>query len=166
MKQLGNLLTKHRNTFLITLLATTLTLSGFSNRMTRKSSSVNIPVTEVAAQPINALEEFRHQRDQATLTDIAALEKLTAQTTLDEQTREEAALQLQSIIAVRQAQAAIEGTLSGSSLSPCVVVVQNDSMTIVTGKTAITEKDSALVMTLAAAHAGVEPESVRIIPAE
>jgi hypothetical protein len=39
-------------------------------------------------------------------------------------------------------------------------------MTLVTAKSTITDKDSTLVLTLAAAHAGIRPENVRIITAE
>lgn len=166
MKHVGDLLAKHRNVFLIGLLAATLAFSGYVKQENTKAASVNIPVTEVAAQPLNALEGFRQQRDQSVLTDIAALEKLIALPDLDDNTRQEAAACLQSIIEARQAQSALEGALSGSSLSPCVTVVQNGSVTIVTDKSTITEKDSALVMTLAAAHTGASPENVRIIPAD
>ncbi len=166
MKRLGDLLTKHRNTFLLGLLVTTLAVSGYANQEEGKTASVDIPVTEVFSQPLSALESFRQQRDQSALADIAALEKLCSQNTLDEQTRGEAAAQLQSIIDERQAQTALEGALAGSSLYPCVAVVQNGNVTIVTEKSAVSDKDSALVLTLAAAHAGASPEDVRIVPAQ
>ncbi len=168
MKTLGELLTKHRNAFLILLLVTTLAVSGYANqeRLRAASATVDIPVTEVAAQPLSALESYRQQRDQEALSDIAALEKLCAQTTLDAATREAAAEQMQEVIANRQAQSALEDALVGSSLSPCVAVVAGGSVTIVTEKSAVTSKDTALVLTLAAAHAGAAPENVRIISAE
>jgi len=165
MNKLGELLTKHRNAFLLTLLVTTLAVSGYANqeRLGASVATVSIPVTEVASQPISALEAYRQQRDQTALADIAALEKLCAQQTLDTPTREAAAAQLQEIIDARQGQSALEGALAGSSLSPCVAVVSSGSVTIVTEKDSITAKDSALVMTLAAAHVGAAPENVRII---
>lgn len=168
MNHLGEWLTKHRNAFLLTLLIATLAVSGYTNRQRLKDSgtTVSIPVTEVAAQPISALEAYRRQRDQTALADLAALEKLCAQQTLDASTREAAAAQLQAMIADRQGQSALEGALAGSSLAPCVAVVSNGSVTIITEKVSITEKDSALVMTLAAAHVGVAPENIRIITAK
>lgn len=163
--KLGELLTKHRNAFLLILLVATLIISGHANREELRfaSASVDIPVTEVAAQPVSALEAYRQQRDSEALADIAALEKLIAQTTLDASTREAAADQLQEIIDNRQGQSALEGALSGSSLYPCVAVVSGGSVTIVTEKAAITDKESALVMTLATAHVGASPDKVRII---
>lgn len=165
--KLGELLTKHRNAFLILLLVTTLAVSGYANRERLQSTSmaVDIPVTEAAAKVVSALEAFRQQRDADDLADIAALEKLITQDTLDKTTREAAAAQLQTIIDNRQAQSALEGALVGSSLYPCVAVVEGGSVTIVTDKSAVTDKDSALVLTLTAAHTGVSPEKVRIITA-
>lgn len=163
--KLGELLTKHRNAFLLILLVATLIISGYVNQEEPQatSASVDIPVTEVAAQPVSALEAYRQQRDQEAKADIAALEKLISQTTLDASTREAAADQLQEIIDNRQGQSALEGALSGSSLYPCVAVISGGSVTIVTEKSAVTDKESALVMTLAAAHVGASPEKVRII---
>lgn len=164
----GDILTKHRNLFLLMLLVITLLVSGIANRqrLEAASSTVEIPVTEVLAQPSSALEAYRMQRDEAALVDISALEALCAQANLDSRTREDAAQRLQAIIDSRQAQTALEGALLDSSLSPCVAVVSNGSVTIVTEKTSVTDKAAALVMTLAAAHAGASPENVRIITAE
>ena len=167
MSNIGEMLTRHRNLFLLALLITTLAVSGYASRqrLQERSATVDIPVTETVAQPQSALDRYRQQRDQEALSDIAALERLIAQATLDESTREAAAAQLQEIIDNRQAQSALEGALSGSSLYPCAAVVSGGSVTIVTQKSTVTDKDSALVMTLAAAHVGVAPENVRIITA-
>ena len=168
MTMISDLLTKHRNTFLLLLLVTTLIISGYANRerLEAASATVDIPVTETIARPASALETYRQQRDEAALTDMAALEGLCAQSTLDQKTREAAADRLQTIIDSRQAQSSLEGALSGSSLYPCVAVVQDGCVTIVTEKSVVTEKDSALVLTLAAAHVGAAPENVRIITAK
>ena len=163
----GEWLTKHRNTFLLLLLAATLFLSGYAHQQEAKTASatVNIPVMETAAQPLSPLERYRRQRDQETLADIESLEALVAQPLLDDATREAAADRLQKIIDCRQAQYALEGALVSSKLAPCVAVISGDALTIVTSKADITQSDSALVMTLAQAHAGIEPANVRLITA-
>ena len=168
MNKLGDLLTKHRNSFLLGLLIITLAVSGYASRQqaAEASATVEIPVTEAVAQPLSPLETYRQQRDQEARSNIAALEKLIAQVNLDEATRDAAAQQLQQIIDNRQAQSALEGALIGSSLYPCAAVVSDGSVTIVTEKAAVTDKDSALVLTMAAAHAGASPENVRIISAK
>ena len=162
MNKLGVLLTRHRNAFLLTLLATTLALSSLAGQPS-PPATVYIPVTEAAAAPVSALEAYRLQRDQDTLADIAALEELIAQPLLDASTRENAADRLQEIIDCRQAQSALEGALVSSSLAPCVAVIAENCLTIVTEKADITSRDSALILTLAAAHASVKPENIRII---
>lgn len=168
MNQLGKWLTKYRNVFLLALLTLTLVVSGYANqqRVKAASSTVSIPVVETAAQSLSPLETCRQQRDQEALQDMAALEALVNQPLLDEATRESAADHLAVLVGNRQAQSALESALSGSSLHPCVAVVSSGSVTIVTEKSAVTEKDSALVLTLAAAHTGASPENVRIITAE
>ena len=165
MTKLGELLTKHRNVFLIVLLVTTLALSSLASQPV-SSVTVDIPVTQTAAAPLNPLQAYRMQRDQDALADIAALEALVAQPLLEASTREDAADRLQEIIDCRRAQSAMEGALVSSSLGPCIAVLEGGSLTIVTEKTDVTSKDSALVLTLAAAHTGVKPENIRIITAK
>ena len=163
--KLGEMLTKHRNLFLLLLLAATLLVSTFVRRE-NTVPTVSIPVTETAAQASSALEAYRQQRDADAKSDMAALEALCSQATLDERTLADAAAQLQRIIDYRQAQSALEGALLNSSLYPCVAVVSNGNVTIVTEKSTITDKDTALVLSLAAVHAAAAPESVRIITAK
>ena len=162
MNKLGVLLTKHRNAFLLTLLATTLAFSSLAGQSAPPVTE-EIPIIETAASPTSPLQAYRLQRDQDTLADIAALEALIAQPLLDASTREDAADRLQETIDCRQAQSALEGALVSSSLAPCVAVIADGSLTIVTEKATITDRDSALILTLAAAHASVKPENIRII---
>ena len=162
MNTLGTLLARHRNAFLLMLLITALAFSSLAGQSSTPAT-VDIPVIGAAASALSPLQAYRLQRDEDALADIAALEALIAQPLLDTATREDAATRLQGIIDCRQAQSALEGALVSSSLAPCVAVIAGDSLTIVTEKAVITERDSALVLTLAAAHAGVKPENIRII---
>lgn len=163
MSRLGDLLTQHRNTFLVALLIVTLILGSHARSNDSAAAMVNIPVTETAAASVSALEIFRQQRDQAARADIAALERLIAQGDVDDKTRTDAAERLQGIIDTRQVQTAIEGALTGSSLYPCAAVLQGGILSIVTEKSTVTDRDAALVMSLAADHGGIAPEDVRII---
>ena len=63
----------------------------------------------------------------------------------------------------REYQQALETALASTALAPCAAVVSGGSVTIITGKTDISPQDSALVLTLAAAHAGAKPSDVRIL---
>ncbi len=168
MNRFGTLLTRHRNLFLLLLLLSTLLVSSIANRtrLERAASTVNIPVTEVVAQPDTSLERFRRQRDETARADRSALEALCAQENLDSRTREDAALRLTRLVDEQQKQTAMEGALINSSLSPCVAVVTGSSLTLVTQKQTLTGRDTALVMSLAQTHVGSSPEEIRIITAE
>lgn len=157
---------KNLNLILIGVLLATMVVSYAANqrRLAEESSTVSLPVVKVA-EPSSALETYKAQREETALADMAALQSLCEQESVEQATRNDAAVQLQTIVARRQQQSALEGALVQSGLSPCVAVITEGSVTIVTGKESISSAESALVMTLAQAHAGVQPSGVRIITA-
>jgi len=158
---------KHVNALLLACLLITLAASWFftNQRLTEAAATVSLPVEQVSVPSANRLEEFRTRRDETTLADIATLQTLCDQENLDASTREDAAAQLRRIVDTRQAQLALEGALTQSGVSPCVAVITEGSVTVVTDKPTISDGESALVMTLAQAHAGVAPSGVRVITA-
>lgn len=168
MNKHGSFLTRYRNAFLTVLLMTTLVVAGLASQERLRSSpkTVAIPVVSTAASVLTPLEIFRQERDTSVQADMAALQALCDQPLLEDATREDAADRLQELVAYHQAQLALEGALSLSSLAPCAAVVTQGSVTIVTEKQEITDRDSALVLSLAAAHANTPPSGVRIITAE
>jgi len=158
---------KHVNALLLACLLITLAASWFftNQRLTEAAATVSLPVEQVSVPSANRLEEFRTRRDETTLADIATLQTLCDQENLDASTREDAAAQLRRIVDTRQAQLALEGAPTQSGVSPCVAVITEGSVTVVTDKPTISDGESALVMTLAQAHAGVAPSGVRVITA-
>ena len=164
---MNQFLVKYRNYFLFVALLATLAVSYFAQqeRLLEASTTVNLPVEQVTASPSGKLEEFRLRRDASLQTDMAALQALCDQENLTAQTREDAAAKLQALIDTRQAQLALEGALTQSGVYPCVAVISPGSVTIVTEKATLSDGESALVMTLAQAHAGVEPSGVRVMTA-
>lgn len=158
---------KHINALLLACLLITLAASWFftNQRLTEAAATVSLPVEQVSVPSASRMEEFRTRRDETTLADIATLQTLCDQENLDAATRQDAAAQLQRIVDTRQAQLALEGALTQSGVSPCVAVITEGSVTVVTDKPAISDGESALVMTLAQAHAGVAPSGVRVITA-
>ena len=165
---MGNWIHKHRNLLLLALLLTTMAVSYLVNQrqLAQEASAVTIPVTEVSAPTAAPIEQFRQERDAAALKDMAALETLCAQDNLDAQTRADAAAQLKRLIDVRQKQTALEGALLESCIAPCAAVVAEGSVTIVTEKATLTDGETALLLTMAQTHAGVEPSGVRVMAAE
>lgn len=159
---------RHRNMLLATLLLVTLAASSLANqeRLAKEASTVVLPVVETTAKPVSKLEQFRTQRDETSLNDMAALQALVDQTSLDDQTRAQAAAQLQSLIDVRQKQLALEGALLESGIYPCVAVVSQRNVTIVTEKETLSNGETALLLTMARTHADADPSSVRVITSE
>lgn len=156
---------RHRNLLLIIALLLTLSVSWFFNRerLRQASVTVSLPVEKVT-QPAGALiTDYRTRRDAAYADDAAALERLCGQENLSRETREDAAAQLQQMIARREAQSALETALEGSGIAPCMAVVSPGSVTIVTEKDTLSQGESALVLTLAQAHADVPPSGVRVL---
>lgn len=160
-------LVRHRNALLLVCLLLTLAVSCLMNqeRLLEAAATVSLPVEQVSTSPTSRLEEYRLRRDETTLRDMAALEALCQQENLAAQTREDAAAQLQELVASRQAQLDLEGALTQSGVYPCVAVVSTGSVTIVTEKETLSDGESALVLTLAQAHAGVAPSGVRVMTA-
>ena len=158
---------KNLNPILIGVLLATMVISYAANqrRLSEATATVSLPVLSVTAPPGSALETYRRQREETALADMAALQALCGEESLDEDARAGAANQLQQLIARREQQSALEGALAQSGLSPCVAVITEGSVTIVTEREDVSAAESALVMTLAGAHAGVSPSGVRIITA-
>lgn len=165
---MGNWLHKHRNMLLITLLALTLTASCLANQhyMEEIAPTVSLPVMQTTQAPLSYIEQYRKERDASALKDMAALETLVNQADLDPQTRADAAAQLQRMVSQRQKQTALEGALVQSGVYPCAAVVEEGSVTIVTGKADLSDGETALVLTMAQLHAGVLPSGVRVITAD
>ena len=155
------------NLILIILLMATMVASYFVNQRQQQAASttVSVPVVQVSPAPAG-VEGFRTQRDETALQDMAALQALCDQEQLDDATRQDAAALLQRLIDQREKQSALEGALCETALAPCVAVVSEGSVTIVTEKEGLTSGETALVMTMAQAHAGVEPSGVRVVTAQ
>ncbi len=160
-------LTKYRNVFLLVLLVGTLCASSLyqQQRLEDGSQRVSIPVIATGGNATDPLAAYRQTRDSAYLADKASLERLCDQDALDRQTREHAADRLQALVTQHQAALALEGALLTSDLAPCVAVVTAGSVTVVTGKEDLTDQDSALVLSMAKAHADASPADVQIITA-
>lgn len=158
---------KHRNALLLLCLLVTLAASWFftNRRLTEAAATVSLPVEPVSAPVASHLDAFRARQEEAYRSDTAALQALCDQENLSSATREDAAAQLRRMVDTRQTQLALEGALAQSGVSPCVAVISPGSVTVVTEKASLSDGESALVMTLAQAHAGVEPSGVRVMTA-
>ncbi len=157
---------RHRNACLVVLSLLTLAATLLQDKQDDAPASVSIPVMAASGDEAVPVAAYLRKRDADALRDMAALEALIAREDVSAEIRNAAADQLRGMAAARQAQTAIEGALINSSLYPCAAVISNGVLTLVTGKSAVTEKDSALVIALAALHAGLSAEKVCILTAE
>lgn len=158
---------KHRNALLLAALLITLTVSYLATqrRLTADVPTVALPVEQVTPAPSGALETFRAARESALLSDMAALQSLCEQEAVDPAIRDDAARQLQTLVERHEQQLALEGALSASGVYPCVAVINEGSVTVVTERSDLSDGESALILTLAQAHAGVAPQGVRVTTA-
>lgn len=165
MKTSSGWLTRHRNFLIFTLLLTTLCASSLTYRQRTEDheTSVSLPLIQPAKASDDPIEAFRRQRDQDIAADLSALQALIDQDKLDDQTRHDAALQLQSLVDAREKQLALESALLSSGIYPCVAVISPGNVTIVTRKETLSEAETALLLTMAQVHAGAEAASVRVI---
>lgn len=159
-------LTKHRNILLVAVLAVMLAVSGRLSRKQSESGSgtVSLPVSYTSASAgLSEMEQYRRRRDDTALQDMAALQAVIDNAALDDQTRRDAAGRLQLLVEQREKQSALEGALLESSLWPCVAVVSAGSVSIVTEKESLSDRENALLLELSQAHTDIAPSGVRVI---
>lgn len=162
MKEMKPFAARHSRLLLISILTVTLLVSSEANRRSHEDTVfTSLPVTTTTAG--EAVAVYIADRDSAHDKDMAALLALTENEAIDLQTRQTAAEQMTVLAANSESQQALEAALASTALAPCAAIVTNGSVTLVTGKTEITAQDSALVLALAAAHAGAKPTDVRIL---
>lgn len=157
-------LKKHRNALLLAALLLTLTASCLAqqHRLQHSVPTVALPVETAAPPHAGTLESFRRQREAAHLSDVAALQALCEADNVDAAIRSDAALQLQAMVQRHEQQLALEGALASSGVQPCVAVINEGSVTVVTDRHTLSEGETALILTLAQVHAGVSPSGVRV----
>lgn len=167
MKKFLAFLLRHKNATLVSVLAFTLCF-GIGQQVFHPHSAaqtVHLPLVS-SETSLSPLEAFRMSRDNSYQQDTSALETLVSADKTDNTTHQQAADTLEKLILCHQTQLALEGALSTSALAPCCAVVTDGSLTIVTEKAEITAEDTALVLTLAKTHAGLDAANVQILTAE
>lgn len=158
-------LVRHKNPLLLLMLFGTLLVA--SRVLPRESTPlpVSLALTDVS-DTLSPIESYRLTRDSEFRADLASLQTLAATESLEKRTREEAAQQAANLIALHQAQLALEGALADSSLAPCAAVLTEKALTLVTSKEEITQEDTALVLSLAQLHTTVSAENIRVMTSQ
>lgn len=158
-------LVRYRNLLMLGLLVIMLIVTSVrAGRQTDAGSTVTIPVSYTAkGASADPVESYRTRRDTEELHDMAALQALYDNGTLEDAIRQKAAERLIEMTEARSIQNSMEGVLLGTALSPCVAVYSSGCLTIITAKEELTEGETTLVLTLADAHAGLDPSCIRVV---
>lgn len=157
---------KYRNVLLLGVLVIMLAVSSQLNteRLAEETKTVSLPVAYPGNDTVtDPMEQYRQQRDETAMQDMAALQALVDAEKLDDQTRQDAAQRLATLVERREQQMDLEGALLESGLWPCVAVVSTGSVTIVTEKETLSDSERTLLLTMVQAHTSVDAGSVRIV---
>jgi len=105
----------------------------------------------------------RLSRETAYDRDVAALEALVGNETVDASTREMAAQQLSMLIAEHQSEIRLEAALLEAGYHSAVVLVNNGSVTVMVAQDQLTEENSEQILSLCLAHTEAGAENIRVM---
>ena len=118
------------------------------------------PAPTLAPESLTA----RQTREAAYEKDLAKLEKLLENNALQEETRQQAASQLARMIDQHQLELGLEEALTNAGFAPCLVLMQNDALTVAVSASEVTAAQSAVILSICLAHTEVAAENIRIMP--
>ncbi len=106
----------------------------------------------------------RQQREVAYQKDLSKLEALLQQENINEETKQQAALQMTRMVGWHQTELALEEALVSAGFAPCLVLMQNDALTVAVSASEVTAAQSAVILSICLAHTEVAAENIRIMP--
>ena len=132
----------------------------------RGNHSEATPMPVVTAVPTLQPESLtaRQTREAAYEKDLAKLEALSGDETLQEETRQQAARQMTRMIEQHQLELGLEEALINAGFAPCLVLMQNDALTVAVSASEVTAAQSAVILSICLAHTEVAAENIRIMP--
>ena len=125
-------------------------------------STVSLPVLKQSAEELTPLEAWRGRKTTQRKEDMAALQALLDNKDADEAAKEDAAALLTRLVQWNEEETALEGALLNGGISPGAVIRSEGAVTIVTEKSALSDGERALLLTMAQTHTDVPPEGVRV----
>lgn len=117
----------------------------------------------VTPAPGTAPATGRTARELAYDKDMAALQALIENGKADEAILDQAAEQLTKMTANHQTEMGIEEALTKAGFDPCMVLLQNDAMTVTVSALELTATESATILAVCAAHSDVAVDNIRIM---
>lgn len=127
------------------------------------AASTASPAVTPTSTPGTAPATGRTARELAYDKDMAALQALIENSKADEAILDQAAEQLTKMTANHQTELGIEEALTKAGFDPCMVLLQNDAMTVTVSALELTATESATILAVCAAHSDVAVDNIRIM---
>lgn len=121
------------------------------------------PAPAVIAQPTLAPQSARDARETAYDKDIATLRALLDDARTDADTRAQAGERLTLMVGEHQSELGVEQALTSAGFAPCLVLMQNGSLTVMVSEPELSGTQSATILSVCAAHTDVAVENIRIM---
>lgn len=118
------------------------------------------PVPTLAPESLTA----RQAREVAYEKDMAKLQALLQDEAAGEETRQQASLQITRMVEQHQMELGVEEALTNAGFAPCLVLMQNDALTVAVSASEVTAAQSAVILSICLAHTEVAAENIRIMP--
>ena len=146
---------------------------AYQQRQLTADGEVLLPVVRVeeetlvtSAGALDALESYRQRRETQRQQDVDSLKQMiqSEHTTLE--ARQDAQETLERLVEEGEKERAMEGAMTAAGFSPCLCVVEGESITLMVGRKNLAQGEANLLLTLAQHHAGAAPEKVMILTGE
>lgn len=131
----------------------------------RKEAAQQTPAPSSVVSPSrpSEVQSARQIRENAYQKDLATLRELSADETIQEETRQQAARQIERMTAQHQMELGLEEMLTNAGFAPCMVLIQNDALTVAVSASQITAAESAVILSVCLAHTEIAAENIRIM---
>jgi hypothetical protein len=131
----------------------------------RKGAAQQTPAPAITVSPSRPPEaqSARQTREDGYQKDLSTLRALTEDEGIQEETRQQAARQIERMVAQHQMELGLEEMLTNAGFSPCMVLIQNDALTVAVSASEITAAESAVILSICLAHTEIAAENIRIM---
>lgn len=136
---------------------------GFTVPDTQLDTAAATPAVTAKPTVAPSAASARSVRELAYDKDVAALEKLIANTSADDAILNQAAAQLAKMVAGHQTELGLNEALEKAGFDPCMVLLQNDALTVTVGASELTATESATILAICTAHSDVAVDNIRIM---
>ena len=83
---------------------------------------------------------------------------------VQQEVRQQAGLQIERMIAEHQTELGLEEALISAGFGPCMVLMQNDALTVMVSAPELSGAQSAAILSVCVAHTEVSLDNIRVMP--